>query len=106
MPISFIHLDVRWVLAWQDDLKELWEITRHSGVDLGVIYHADPRAASSEAVALDLVQHENDLESALAIRPDQVIFQSWLNYPDHVLPETDPTSMTGIVLNYLRSHGG
>jgi hypothetical protein len=104
VPISFIHLDVRWALAWQSDLKELREITRHSGVELGVIYHADPRATSSEAAALDLAMHEDEVEGAPGIRPDQVIFQSWLNYPDHVLPETDPASMTGIVLNYLRSH--
>jgi hypothetical protein len=30
-----------------------------------------------------------------------VLFQSWLDKPDHVLPEADPTTFTGLVKMYL-----
>jgi hypothetical protein len=103
-PISFIHLDVRWALDWEGDLKQLAKIARDSGVSLGVIYHGDPTAQSSEAVARGLARHEDEVEQRAGVALDEVIFQSWLNYPDHVLPETDSTSMTGIVRDYLHSH--
>jgi hypothetical protein len=34
--------------------------------------------------------------------PDEVIFQTWVPFPKHVLPETNPTSFTGLVERYFR----
>ena len=33
--------------------------------------------------------------------PDHVLFQSWTDKPDRVLPETDPTTFTGLVDGYF-----
>ena len=51
----------------------------------------------------DFSKQERGIRSLLDLPLDQVVFQTWVSYPDHVLPETDPTSMTGIVLNYLQT---
>ncbi|MGJ4927600.1 hypothetical protein ACQR1I_20325 [Bradyrhizobium sp. HKCCYLS2038] len=101
VPISFIHLDVRWALNWKEPLLDLVRDARRFGVRVGVIYHGDPLASSSEAVAAGLAKHEAEVEIELGVRPDEVIFQSWLNYPEYALPEDNPSSMTGIVRSYL-----
>jgi hypothetical protein len=36
------------------------------------------------------------------IRPDYAIFQTWVTLPTHVLPETDPDTLTYLVNRYLR----
>src|SRR3989304_10093845 len=34
-------------------------------------------------------------------RPDHVVLQSWMDHPDRVLPESDPTTFTGLIDRYL-----
>ncbi len=100
-PIAFIDLDIRWNLDWKTALKQVMTIARNSGVDVGVIYHGDPSASTSVDVSHFLTKHEHEVEQELNLHPQQVVFQSWLNVPDHVLPESDPTSLTGMVFHYL-----
>jgi hypothetical protein len=45
------------------------------------------------------VANANAFEAA--VKPDAVVIQSWAAYPKHVLPETDPTTMTGLINQYL-----
>ena len=35
-------------------------------------------------------------------RPDRVILQSWNPHPERLLPESDPTTFTGLINRYLR----
>jgi hypothetical protein len=34
------------------------------------------------------------------IRPDQAIFQSWMDFPRTILPDREPQSLTNLVLRY------
>lgn len=103
-PIMYLHLDVRWRLPWKNDLVLAAREARAAGVKIGVIYHSDDTEHSSESVSRDTASHEDEVNSLPGMPPDHVIFQTWRQYPDHVLPESDPNSMSGIVLNYLRAH--
>lgn len=102
-PLAFLHLDIRWRRSWQDPVRNIAKQTQASGVKLGVIYHPDPFDRSPEETMSDFSKQERGIRSLLDLPLDQVVFQTWVSYPDHVLPETDPTSMTGIVLNYLQT---
>lgn len=100
--IAFLHLDVTWGLPWQPDLMEVARESRAAGVKFGVIYDGDGTELSSQAAARSIAEHQRSVEGLPGLPLDQVIFQTWFSFPDHVLPEKDPNSMTGIVLQYLR----
>ena len=102
--IAFIHMDVTWGLAWRDDLLDVARQARASGMKFGVIYDGDGSELSSGLAAQNVGEHEKAIESLPGMPPDQVIFETWFSYPDHVLPERDPTSMTGMVFDYLLPH--
>jgi F5/8 type C domain len=36
--------------------------------------------------------------------PDHVLFQSWMVQPDRILPDSDPTTFSGLVLRYFTAH--
>jgi len=100
--VEFLHLDIGWGFSWQSDLRYLRSVTKEAHVKLGVIYDGDGSELSSRQWAMDVAQNEAAVEFILGGTPDHAVFQTWFNYPDHVLPEADPTSLTGIIKEYLR----
>ena len=46
--------------------------------------------------------HTAEIETALAMRPDIAVFDSWTPNPSHPLPETTPGTLTNLALRYLR----
>jgi hypothetical protein len=103
-PIAYLHLDITWGLQWRPDLLVVANQARRLGVKFGVIYNGDGSELSSELAAQNIAKHADNVEHLLGKPPDTAIFQTWFSYPNHVLPEADTTSMTGIVLQYLRPH--
>ena len=103
-PIAFFHVDINWGFQWQPDLLVVAREAHKSGVNFGVIYNGDGSELSSDLAAHNIAKHENDVEQLLGMPPDTAIFQTWFSYPDHVLPEADAASMTGIVFHYLKPH--
>ena len=54
------------------------------------------------------VQRFQLFEGTLGIKPDGAVLQSWAAWPSRALPETDPNTMMGFVLEYVnwkRSRG-
>jgi hypothetical protein len=101
-PLAFLHLDITWTLPWHDDLRLIADRAHAVGVPLGVILNGNQYDLSDVDYSRDVAQHEQQVTAVLGAQLDQVIFQSWQVYPRHVLPETDPSSMTGVVMDYLR----
>jgi hypothetical protein len=64
---------------------------RARGIEFGPIYNGGEAASDAEWVDLTL-QRAYTYEEVAGGRPDQVILQSWMDHPDHVLPETDPST--------------
>jgi len=102
-PIAFLHIDTGWGTRWQDDMRDVAKQTRAAGVRFGVIYNGSPSDLSDEAFTSDALEHADELESALSGAPDDVILQSWEDYPRHALPDTAAGTMTGLVRAYVRS---
>ena len=102
-PLAFVHLDVTWGLDWRGVMIRLAKVVHAAGVPLGVIYNGDSTELSDADWAANVERHYTAIEALPLAAVDQVIFQSWNQYPRRVLPETLPTSETGIVKRYLRT---
>jgi hypothetical protein len=101
-PLAFMHADTVWGRSWVDDLRRLSGVVRATAMPFGVIYNGDFSELSDSAWADDTAYYAGQVEDAQGLRPDQVIFQSWDRWPQHSLPDSDPTTITGIVRAYLR----
>ena len=101
-PPAFLHVDITWGLPWRDDLLSVARQTRAAGIPFGAIYNAEGSSADAD-YARAVLQHAREVESVLGGAPDHVVFQSWVNNPRRALPESDPATMTGMVLSYMRT---
>jgi len=102
-PLDFLEVDVEWENwpEWPSVVKQIEDGARARGIDFGPIYNGG-QAVSSDAEWVDLtLQRAFTYEEVTGGRPDQVILQSWMDHPDHVLPETDPTTFTGLIDRYF-----
>ena len=102
-PPAFLHLDVDVGRAnWIDLVADIGTEAHARDVPFGVIGIGDPFAGSD----LEWLQAGGARLSRLrfleGVEPDHLIFQSWHDRPDRALPESDPTTYTGWLLEYLR----
>jgi hypothetical protein len=102
-PPAFLHLDLDVGRAdWTDVVADIGVESHARGVPFGVIAIGDPAAASD----LEWLQSGGARLSRLrflkGVEPDHIVFQSWHDRPDRALPESDPTTYTGWLLEYLR----
>jgi hypothetical protein len=102
MPLAFIHTDITWGLPWRGDLQVVARLAHEAGIPFGVILNSDGYELSDADYARSVQFHEEQVAALPGVKVDHVVFQSWVAYPKHAMPESDPSSMTGVVLNYLR----
>lgn len=111
-PMPFLHWDVNWRAGlpatgssfnwpdWPERAKALETYCREHGTKFGMIYNGNFDATSDAEWIGQAVDHVATYEG-LGGNPDHAIFQSWHRYPQHVLPETDPTAFTHLIADYL-----
>jgi hypothetical protein len=97
--LSFLRLDIDWTAQWQPQVIAVAQLLKRKGVQLQVIYNGSDHDKSDEEWTSRALANANAFEAA--VKPDVVVIQSWATYPKHVLPETDPTTMTGLINQYL-----
>jgi len=100
-PLAFLHLDVDWGRNdWAQLGLAVAAAGNERGVPIGMIYNGG--AATSDATWVAAAgRRVIAYETAAGAAPDHVVFQSWMDKPDHVLPETDPTTLTGLIDAYF-----
>ncbi len=101
-PLAFMHVDIDWHLAWKEKLRAAASVVRSHQIPFGIIYSPEGHNPSDAEQARGILQRIVAIEVDTGIQPDQAIFQSWVETPHHVLPESDPVSFTGIIATYLR----
>ena len=99
--LAFFRVDMQWSANWQAQMRPLALLLRRKGIPLQVIYNGSGNAGSDEAWTAQAVKHFHDYETSDLERPEVAVFQSWTVNPTHVLPESDPRTMTGLVLQYI-----
>ncbi len=101
-PFAFFHFDVNWGISWKPSVESLREALEQRGIPFGMIYNGWTTDLSDAQWMNDAENHYVEWEAQGGAIPTQVIFQSWYPYPQHVLPESDPTALTYLIDSYFR----
>lgn len=101
-PLAFLQVDVDWDhrADWPMAVRSIEDGARARGIEFGPIYNGGEAASDAEWVDLTL-QRAFTYEEVAGGRPDQVLLQSWMDHPDYVLPETDPSTFSGLINRYF-----
>jgi hypothetical protein len=102
-PLSFLRLDMNWNADWRKGVTALAQLLSAKGVRLQIIYNGSGRDRSDEEWTSHALANARAFESVL--KPDAVAIQTWNAFPKHVLPETDPKTLTGLVDQYIALRG-
>ena len=105
-PLAFWHADIAWQSGdWRTPLAYLVRQLRTRNIRYGVIIGgtSDQQAAGGWIDAA--LRSLRGLVADPAVRPDDVIVQSWQSLPSRVLPENDPEAMTYELLQAERIAG-
>jgi len=100
--LAFFHMDLDWSRSdWSQEALRMEGYGHDLGIPVGIIYignAADPDDATYVAISGERIRRHQFEDGG---QPDQILFQSWVDHPDHVLPESDPTTFTGLIRTYF-----
>ncbi|WP_039595645.1 hypothetical protein [Ralstonia sp. A12] len=102
-PLAFFHADESWSPQATQQLVPLAAFLKQRQIHFGVIYNAGPQGTSDALWAQAATRHADQVESELALQPDDALFQTWEPFPTRLLPETESGTLTNIALRYLRA---
>ncbi|HVH75212.1 MAG TPA: hypothetical protein VM755_09885 [Stellaceae bacterium] len=101
-PLAFVHADVDWSKPWLGRLSRLRRLLRREGIRFGLIYNGNIKYKTDRGWIESAQRHFQTYESGGRAPPEDVIFQSWVRNPTHVLPEDDPAAFTYLINSYFR----
>ncbi len=100
--LAFLHMDIDWSRPkWPEEVGSIQEHGSEIGVPIGIIYNGNSFDPTDDAYLSATGERVKKLELVAGVNPDHVIFQSWNDKPDHVLPETEPYTFTGFINKYF-----
>jgi hypothetical protein len=104
-PLPFLHLDLDWQAIgadWPVRARAVGQDARSHGTRLGLIYNGGHETSDAAWLAA-AEDHMTAFEIDGGGPPDDVIFQSWYEKPDHTLPEAGPSTFTHLIADYVRT---
>lgn len=105
-PLAFLQLDTPFNHPGEEALavrfyRGVEQLKRQGLVDkIGIIYDGTRDDPTDEAWVSDAEQHIRLLEDKDHLHPDQAVIFSWMEHPQHALPESSPGSLTSLVDHY------
>jgi hypothetical protein len=105
-PLAFLHVDINWSGPWQSQVAVLVPQLRTIDLKFGIIYNGDHSDQTDLAWTHHAEQRFAAIEADPALAPEQAVLQTWMPQPAHMLPETQPGTMTWLVNRYVatRTH--
>jgi hypothetical protein len=101
-PFPFFFADVDFSYpGWAALVQQLATGSRQRGIRFGIIYVGDTQDNANGEWTSQVVARFEEYQQQDQGRPDYVLFQSWLPRPTRCLPETDPTTFTGVIDTYI-----
>ncbi|MBV8744112.1 MAG: hypothetical protein JO134_03605 [Xanthobacteraceae bacterium] len=100
--LAYFVLDLTWVKPWQRRMAQLTSLLHAKQVPLQVIYDGSGVAPSDRVWVDQAEQRFKQFEGANGLRPEGVRVQSWNKSPSRVLPESDPGTLSNLVLRYAK----
>jgi hypothetical protein len=102
--LPFIHLDLDYSRPdWPLAAKQLEQAARKRGIEFGIFYLGDAGDSSDAEWLNKAFERARLYELVAGGKPDHVIFESWHDRPDHVLPESNPDTFTALIKRYFRT---
>jgi hypothetical protein len=100
--LAFLHMDIDWSRpAWAQEVVSIETYGRQIAVPIGIIYTGNAFDTTDQAWISSAGERVKKYELQAGGRPDQVLFQSWNDKPDFVLPETQSFTFTNFVDAYF-----
>ncbi|MGH2581296.1 MAG: discoidin domain-containing protein [Anaerolineales bacterium] len=100
--LDFLHIDVDWSRTdWAEMVKHIEDFGAEIGVPIGIIYNGNWGDPTDEIWISISGERVKRYELELGAHPAHVLFQSWNDHPDFVLPETEPFTYTGFLAQYF-----
>jgi hypothetical protein len=100
--LAFLHMDIDWSRPrWPSEVKSIEDFGHSHGVPIGLIYTGNPDDPSDEAWLAAAGERVRTYELETGGRPDHILFQSWNDHPDRVLPETSRDTFTQFIKAYF-----
>jgi hypothetical protein len=104
MPLAFFHDDMVWREPIVERTRMLTALLDAHGIKFGVIFNSRGDVGSDQEWLASAKRNIEEYRSDSLKAPDQIIIQSWKPYPTHVLPESDPLTLTHLVNYYFVGH--
>ena len=100
--LAFLHLDVDWGRPnWPTEVSSLVEYGDQVNVPVGIIYGGNGFDQTDEAWLSAAGERVKKLEIGTNTDPAHILFQSWNDKPDHILPETTEYTFTNFIDVYF-----
>ena len=100
--LGFLHIDIDFGIPnWDQKAVQIENYLRSEGIDFGLFYLGNPEDPSDEAWLTSAGERVKAYELVAGGQPDHVVFASWNDHPDYVLPETEPNTFTNFVKQYF-----
>jgi hypothetical protein len=102
--LSFLHLDPDYSrLDWYTVAKQLEVASQTRGVDFGIFYFGNENDVTDLDWVNKAFERARMYELVAGGKPDHVIFESWHDRPDYLLPEDKPDTFTSLINRYFRT---
>lgn len=100
--LDFLHIDVDWARGeWPTMVKSIEDFGRSESIPIGIIYTGNSGDHSDESWLSIAGERVKRYEIGESGSPAHVLFQSWNDHPDFVLPETGDFTFTSFVRIYF-----
>ncbi len=99
--LSFMRFDMDWNSSWRTQIPPIARLLRRKGVAMQVIYNGSGFDQSDQRWMAHAVANFKAFETSITPPPAVVVIQSWDPYPRHLLPESNPLTLTGLVDQYV-----
>jgi len=102
-PFVFVRADVVWKGPWRQELPALKRKLHAEGLTYSLIYDGGGlgRTETDPIWTQEAAQRFHAIEADPQMAPDQAVIQTWVRWPSHMLPETQPGTLTNLLLQYL-----
>ena len=99
---AFLHMDIDWSRpTWADEVIAIQAHGSLIHVPVGIIYTGNAFDKTDEDWLSAAGERVKKLELEKNASPDHILFQSWNDKPDHVLPETTDFTFTNFINAYF-----
>jgi hypothetical protein len=103
-PLAFFHDDMIWREPIAARTRMLTAVLDAQGIEFGVIFNSRGDVSSDQDWLESAKRNIDEYRAGSLKAPDQIIIQSWKPYPTHVLPESNPFTLTHLVNYYFIGH--